>query len=94
MSLTEPCEQTYVFLFVCLIWVFWVFIAEWAFSSCAEQASRCGGCSCCRAQALGHVGFSSCGLTGYGTQLSWPEACGIFPNQGSNQHLLHCTVAS
>jgi len=27
-------------------------------------------------------------------KLSWPEACGIFPNQGSNQHLLHCKVAS
>ena len=25
------------------------------------EASRCSGFSCCRAQALGHTGFSSCG---------------------------------
>ena len=40
-----------------------------AFSSCSEQgllsscgvrASHCGGFSCCRAQALGHICFSSC----------------------------------
>ena len=40
------------------------------FSSCGEQgllpncdvrASHCGGCCCCRARALGCVGFSSCG---------------------------------
>ena len=41
------------------------------FSSCGEQgplsscdvwASRCGGFSCCGAQALGHAGLSSCGM--------------------------------
>ena len=56
---------------------------SWAFSSCGEQgllssfgarASHCSGFSCCRAQALGHRDFSSCGpwvlergLGSYGT---------------------------
>ena len=31
-----------------------------AFSSCGVSASHCGGFSCCRAQALGHICFSSC----------------------------------
>ena len=30
-------------------------------SSCSVQALHCGGFSCCRAWALGHVGFSSYG---------------------------------
>ena len=51
-------------------WLRWVFVAVRAFSSCREQgvtlscserASRCSGFSCCKAQALGRVGFSSCG---------------------------------
>ena len=29
-------------------------------SSCGARASHCGGFPCYRAQALGHVGFSSC----------------------------------
>ena len=33
---------------------------EWGYSSWA-QASLCGGFSCCRLQALGCAGFSSCG---------------------------------
>ena len=46
-----------------------VFTAVWAFSSCGEwgllsscaaQASYCGGFSCCRAQTLKH-GLGSCG---------------------------------
>ena len=46
---------------------------EQVLSSCRKggllsgvQASRCGGFSCCRAWALEHVGFSTCGT---GTQL-------------------------
>ena len=34
--------------------------ASRGYSSCGMQASHCGGFSCCRAQALGHVGFSNC----------------------------------
>ena len=60
--------------FVLIIWVYWVFAAARAFSSCGEQellsgcnaqASHCSGFSWCRAQALGRAGFSSCS-----TQLS------------------------
>ena len=31
-------------------------------SNCGVQASHSGGFSCCRAESLGHVGFSSCGM--------------------------------
>ena len=37
-------------------------------SSCGAQASRCRGFFCCRAQALGRLGFSSCGAW---AQLLW-----------------------
>ena len=75
-------------------------------SNCAVQASHCGGFSCCRARALGHVGLSSCGtgapqlqLPGSRAQvmalrLSRSRACGIFPDQGSNPCLLHWQVDS
>ena len=33
----------------------------WAFCSCGEQASHCGGFSCCKTLALGYLGFSSFG---------------------------------
>ena len=58
-------------------------------SSCCVQASWCGGFSCCRAWVLGtRVSV----LTARG--LSCPVACGIFPDQGSNQHPLHCKADS
>ena len=55
--------------------LFYLFLAAlglrccaWAFSSCGERASHCGGFSCCRAPALGMKasvvvarGLSSCG---------------------------------
>ena len=34
-------------------------LPHWPFSSCVVQALHCGGVSCCRAQVLGHTGFSS-----------------------------------
>ena len=56
--------------------------------------SRCGGISCCGAQALGHVGFRSCGAWAQELQLlgsvvmahwlSCFKAYGIFLDQGSN----------
>ena len=65
-------------------------------STCSVWASHCGGFSCCRAWALGHVGFSSCGsrLQSTGSivmahYLSCSAANEIFPDQGSNPHLLH-----
>ena len=56
-----------------MFWLCWVFVAVWAFSSCAArgllsrhsaQASHCDGCSCCGAQALECV----CRLSSYGSQ--------------------------
>ena len=38
-------------------------------SSCGEQASHCGGFSWGKAQALGHVGFNSCGTWAQQLQL-------------------------
>ena len=57
-----------------------------AFSSCSEQgllsgcgvwASHCSGLPCCRAWALGRVGFGNCG-----TQALLSHACAIFPQSG------------
>ena len=54
----------YVFIFLavlglhCYVWVF-SSCGNWGLlSGCGAQASRCGDFSCCRAQALGQVGFS------------------------------------
>ena len=44
-------------------------------SSCSVQASHCGGFSCCRAQALGHTGFCSCGTRALECSLS---SCGAW----------------
>ena len=43
------------------LWLWWA----GATLSCGEQASHCSDFSCCRAQALGCVGFSSCGIRVY-----------------------------
>ena len=49
------------------------FVAAWfgsssgeqgPFSSCGARPSHCSGFSCCEAQALGHVSFSSGGMVG------------------------------
>ena len=50
-----------LFLFYLFIWLCWVFTAARAFLYCCVWASHCSGFSCCRAQAPGHMGFSSCG---------------------------------
>ena len=69
--------------------------------SCGMQASHCGGFSCCRAQSLGFVGFSSCGswaleywLVVVVHGLSCSAACGIVLDQGSNLCPLHWQVGS
>ena len=71
---------------------------------CSMQAFFCGGFSCCGAQALGRAGFGSfrawaqwLWLPGFRAQAhqTWhmrprcSEACGIFPDRGSNPCLLH-----
>ena len=62
-----------------------------------NTASHCSGFSCCRAQALGHVGSVVVAhrpqITGSVTVAhgpSCPEACGILPQQGLNMCFLHC----
>ena len=73
---------------------------EWGLlSSCDVQASHCGGVSCYG--AVGHAGFSSCSIWAHsGLQstssvvvmhgLSYPTACGSFPDQRWNWGPLHC----
>ena len=51
-------KNKYLFIYLCLCWVFIVF---WSLSSCGAQTSYCSGLSYCRARALGHEDFSSCG---------------------------------
>ena len=60
-------------------WLCWVFVAarELFFCSCSKQGllsscigSHCHGFSCCRAQALGLVGFSSFGFQALHHRLS------------------------
>ena len=56
---------------------------------CGPRASHFGGISCCGEGALGHAG-----LVAVAHRLSCPEACGIFPDQGSNPGLLHWQMDS
>ena len=59
----DKCSNFFIYLFY--FWLCWVFAVRGLFSNCGEQglhssfsvqASRCGGSSCCGAQALGHRG--------------------------------------
>ena len=60
----------YRFYLLMYFWLCWVFIAGWAFpssygeqqllSGCSAHTSLCSGFFCCRAQAVGHMDFSSC----------------------------------
>ena len=42
-----------------------------AFCSCVALTNHCDGFSCCRAQTLGHTGFSSWQLEGSRVQTQW-----------------------
>ena len=77
-------SKPHVFLFN--YWLHWVFSAALTFSSCSAQASPRGGFSCCGAQALGIWAWASV-VVAHGP--SWPEACGIFLDQGWNLCTLH-----
>ena len=75
---------------------------EWGLlSSCAVQVSQNCVFSCCGAQALGCMGFSSCSsrvpehrLSSCVHGPSCSEACGVLLDQGSNPCLLHWQVGS
>ena len=94
-----------------ILW--WVFVATWIFSSCGEQGllfrcdawtSHCSGFSCCRKQALGCMGLSSCSpwaqscsplaLEHRLNSCACSVTCGIFLDQGSNPCSLHWQVDS
>ena len=96
-------------MFFIHFWLCWVFVPHGLFSSgkrgllgsCSVRASHCGGFSCCRVWALGHVGFSSSGswalehrLNSCGSWLGCSTPCGIFPDQRSNPCLLHWQMDS
>ena len=102
------CLSIYLFLYCCVgsSLLCAGFLSLWragATLRCGSQASHCGDFSCCRAWALGHTGFSSCGtwasvvwLAGSSAgsvvvahRLSCSAACGIFPDQGLNPWPLH-----
>ena len=66
-------RQLYVFFLIknfflaalslcCCLWAFFSCSKRGLLSSCSVWASHCDGFSCCRAQALEHSGFSSCGV--------------------------------
>ena len=83
----------YLFLAVlglcCYVRAFFSF-SKWAATLCCSvQSSHCGGFSCCRAWALG---TRASVVVAHG--LSCSEACGIFPDQGSNPCPLHWQVDS
>ena len=79
-------------------WLCWVFVAarrlslvvtSRGYSSLWCQASRCGGSSCCRAQASVVSVHKSPGSVVVTFGLSCSEVCGTFPVQGSNLYPLH-----
>ena len=75
--------------------------SEWGLlSSCNALASHCGGFSCCRAQAVGRVGLSSCGsqaellcsmwgLPGPGIEPMSPALAGGFLTTGPPEKSLN-----
>ena len=64
-----------------------------AFSSCREQGLRflvaCGPLTAVASLAAEHGGFPSCSSRALEQRLSCSEACGIFPDLGSNLRPLH-----
>ena len=86
---------TYVFIFGCagssfLHELFSSYGEQGLLSGCSVSVC-CDGFSCCRTQALGHTGFSSCSPWAHQLWLpgSGAQARGIFLNQGSNLCPLH-----
>ena len=77
----------------CCAWVFFSCREQGLLSSWGKRASPCGGLSRCGAWAVGAwasvasaPGLSSVALVVVADRLSWPTACGIFPDKGWNLH--------
>ena len=69
----------YLFIFGCagsslLCRLFSGFSKQWLLCSCDARVLHCGGFSCCRAWALGHTGFSSCGTRAQELQFEGSSA--------------------
>ena len=58
--LSIPFKKVFVYLLTFGCTGFPLVVVSRATLQLYAQASHCGGCSCCRAQALGCVGFSGC----------------------------------
>ena len=79
------CAEHWNFSVCVFIWLCWVFVPAWAFSSCGSrgllsscgaQASHCSTFSCCRALAdSGHTGFISWGSRALERGFS---SCGVW----------------
>ena len=76
----------------CWLRAFSRFAKRGLLSGYGAWASRCGGLSCCGAQALGRLGFSSCGTWAYLQHVgsSWTRYQTRVPCTG-RQILNHCT---
>ena len=80
----------YLFMYFRLHWVFTQGLSLAAASGAFPPVVVCGvRAPCCGAQSLGHAGSV---IVVHG--LSWPEECGIFPDQGLNRCTLHWQVES
>ena len=86
LKLLAEWEDTYLFLY---FWLLWVFISMCRLSlvatsgrlppGCSAEASHCRGFSCFGTRALGCAGSVA-----VVRRLSYPETCGILLDQGSN----------
>ena len=81
------CDNFIYLFFVVNFWLLWVFVALSGLSletrgatlRCGMKASHCSGLSCCRAQALGCKGFSSCSQhTGLVAEAPGLQSCGAW----------------
>ena len=104
-KVTFKLPSIYLFIYFGLCWVFaglsFSCTKQGLLSSCSARASHCGGFSCCGAQALEHMGsvvgasrLQSTGSIVVAHRLRCSPACGIFPDRGLNQCLLHWQVDS
>ena len=93
----------YFWLCHCCWWTgFSLVVGGWGpLSSCGVWVSHCGGFSCYGSRTLGHRGsvVMALGLLNTGSVfvahgLCCSKACGIFPSEGSNPHLLHSQADS
>ena len=83
----------FLIYFFIYFWVCWVFVSVWRISPVAasggHSSSRCSGLSLSRPLLLQSTGSRRAGSAIVAHGPSCSAACGIFPDQGSNQCPLH-----